>query len=342
MGKRKLTIAYIGNGKSANLYHIPYVLARTDKYNIKKVYCRSKSNWSKFDKINYTSELEEILGDDEIDLVVVCTPNDTHYQFAKLVLNAGKNCLVEKPFTILSSEARQLFDLAEAKGLCICSYQNRRYDGDYLTMKKVIESGKLGELLEVETHFDYFRPEIPESCIEYNVANSFIYRNACHSIDQVISYFGAPDYFHFDVRQLLGSGRMNDYYDVDFYYGKLKVSVKASYFRLRKRPAFVLYGKKGVFIKEKRDRQETDLKKSYFPYEHKDFGRDEPEDYGKIWFKNKMGKYIEEVVPSVGGDYGRVYDELYEIIVNKKQPSITRNQIILQIQILERLVEGLI
>lgn len=343
MQKNKLTIGYIGNGKSVNRYHIPYILARTDKYYIKKIFQRKPGNcnWPKIDKVIYTSDLEELLKDDGIDLIVVCTPNGTHYSFAKKVLEAGKHCLVEKPFAMTALEAKQLFDLADLKQLHIVPYQNRRFDSDYLTVKKVIGSGRLGELLEEEINFDYYRPEVPESSSRYSVENSFVYSNASHSLDQAISLWGKPDFVHYDVRQLMGEGHMNDYFDIDLYYDKLKISVKSSYFRLKKRPAFALYGKKGVFIKEKKDRQEEDLKRFYFPYKHEDFGIDRPEDYGKLQFIDSKGNYIEEIIPSAYGDYGRVYDEIYDMITSRKTPFITQEQIILQMEILENAVKHL-
>lgn len=331
----------MGNGKSTNRYHIPYVLARQEKYEIKTIVGRKTDDWPRLEKVLYTPDLCTLLRDDEIDLVVVCTPNDTHYQLARQILEAGKNCLVEKPFCMTAEEARRLFELADKRSLCVSAYQNRRFDSDFLTVKEVIRSGKLGELLEVETHFDYNRPEVPGSSTEYNVSQSFVYTNASHSIDQMIDCFGTPDAVRSDARQLLGKGRMNDYYDVDLYYGALKVSVKGSYFRVKMRPAFVVYGKKGVFIKETRDRQEMDLKRSYFPYEHMDFGLDRLTDYGTLLCLNDEGIYVQEKIPSIRGDYGCVYDEIYDTIVRGSTPTVTKEQIVLQIELLEGMVKKL-
>ena len=129
------------------------------------------------------------------------------------------------------AQAQDLFDLAEKKGLYCSAYQNRRYDSDFLTVQKVIESGKLGELLEVEMHYDYYRPEVPEKAV-FSPYSSYLYGHGCHTLDQVISYFGKPNGIRYDVRQLLGQGRMNDYFDIDLYYKTMKVSVKSSYFRV--------------------------------------------------------------------------------------------------------------
>ncbi|MZJ76183.1 Gfo/Idh/MocA family oxidoreductase, partial [Enterobacter hormaechei] len=307
-----LTIAYIGNGKSANRYHLPFALKLKDQIKVKTIYSRSgHQNWQPIVDVHYTTTLADIYEDPDIQLVVVSTPSHTHYSVAKDVLNHGKNVLVEKPFTETSAEARELFELAKQKHLFIQCYQNRRFDSDYLTTQKVIESGVLGDLLEVEMHFDYFRPEVPTNVDHFSLDTRYLYGHACHTLDQVIAYFGEPDDVHYDVRQLLGSDRMNDYFDIDLYYGALKVSVKSSYFRIKSRPSFVVYGKKGMFVKATKDRQEYDLKHFYMP-NHADFGIDQPENYGTLTYIDDAGQYHEEAVVSEVGDYSRVYAGVYD------------------------------
>ncbi|SHJ94807.1 Predicted dehydrogenase [Clostridium cavendishii DSM 21758] len=337
-----LTIGYIGNGKSTNRYHLPFVIQR-ENIKVKTIYQRNPEHevWDRIEGANYTSNLDEVLTDNDIDLIVVCTRHDSHYEYAKMVLKHNKHCLVEKPFMETSKQAREIFDLAKEKGLIVQAYQNRRFDSDFLTVQKVIEEGRLGDLIELEMHFDYYRPEVPETIKKFNSLNSYLYGHACHTIDQVISYFGKPDNIHYDVRQLLGVGRMNDYFDIDLYYGTLKVSVKSSYFRIKERPSFVLYGKKGCFIKETKDRQEEHLKLFYMP-SNKDFGVDNLEHYGTLTYIDGEGTMHEEKVKSVNGDYGRVYDDLYETIVNGKSKTITDEQIMLQMQILETGIKNLI
>ncbi len=336
-----LTIGFIGNGKSTNRYHMPFVLQR-ENIKVKTVYERSQKNvWKRIEGVNYTSNIDDLFNDDEIQLIVVCTGQDTHYSFAKQVLESNKHCLVEKPFVNTTAEARELFTLAKEKGLLLQSYQNRRFDSDFLTVQKVIEEGKLGELLELEMHFDYFRPEYPESVTSLkSPEDTYLYGHGCHTLDQVISYFGKPDRVNYDVRQLLGEGRMNDYFDLDLYYGVLKVSVKSSYFRIKERPSFVVYGKKGCFVKQTKDRQEEHLKMFYMP-ENADFGVDTLSHYGVLTYVDDNGDTYEEKVKSVNGDYGRVYDDVYEVIINGKKPTITEEQILLQMEILETGVKDL-
>ncbi|MCM8709811.1 oxidoreductase [Clostridium sp. SYSU_GA19001] len=336
-----LTIGYIGNGKSVNRYHLPFVLQRKN-IKVKTIYQRHPENesWDRIAGVNYTSDLAELLNDREIQLIAVCTRHDSHYEYAKMVLNHNKHCLVEKPFVETSKQARELFEIAKERGLIIQPYQNRRFDSDFLTVQKVIEEGKLGDLIEVEMHYDYYRPEIPESITKFEPAMSFLYGHGCHTLDQVISYFGKPDYIHYDVRQLLGSGRMNDYFDLDLYYGILKVSVKSSYFRLKERPSFAVYGKKGCFIKKTKDRQEEHLKLFYMPG-NDGFGIDTLKHYGVLTYIDDEGVIHEEKVKSVKGDYGRVYDDLYEVILKGKDKTITDEQILLQMEILEKGIKDL-
>ncbi|MBP1048381.1 Gfo/Idh/MocA family oxidoreductase [Enterococcus sp. BWM-S5] len=330
-----LTIAYIGNGKSTNRYHLPFSTKLKDKIKIKTIYSPTQKNdWARLPDVNYTSDINELLDDPEIQLVVVSTPSHLHYSYGKMILEHGKNALVEKPFAETSAEAKELFELAEKKGLLIQCYQNRRFDSDFLTVQKVIESGVLGEILEVEMHYDYFRPEVPEGTSSFSRSASYLYGHGCHTIDQVLSYFGNPEKIHYDVRQLLGTGRMNDYFDLDFYYDTLKVSVKSSYFRLKERPSFVVYGKKGVFVKQTKDRQEEHLKMFYMP-ENKDFGIDLPEHYGVLTYVDEEGSYHEEKVISEVGDYSRIYEGLYETIINGKEKIVKDEETIRQMEILE-------
>lgn len=329
-----LTIAYIGNGKSTNRYHLPFSTQLSDKIRIKTIYSRSgKSDWTPIEGVQYTTNIDDIYNDPEIQLVVVTTPSSSHYPLAKKGLLHGKNMLVEKPFTETVEQAQELFTLAKEKNLFVQSYQNRRYDSDFLTVQKVIESNKLGDLLELEMHFDYFRPEVPENST-YSRIDSFLYGHACHTLDQVISYFGEPDEVYSDVRQLLGKGRMNDYFDLDLYYGKLKVSVKSSYFRLTPRPSFIVYGKKGSFIKETKDRQEEHLKQFYMPTEP-DFGVDLPQHYGTLTYMDDDNHYHQEKVISEVGDYSRFYEDVYQTLINKQDKVVKDDQTLLQIKLLE-------
>jgi predicted dehydrogenase len=330
-----LTIAYIGSGKSVHRYHLPFVLQRKNFF-VKTIYSphAKSTKWDKIDSINYTEVESDVFDDNDINLVVVCTNVESHFEYALKALNHNKHVLVEKPFTVTLEESKILFDLAQAKNLHLECYQNRRYDSDFLTVQSIIESGVLGDLLELEMHFDYYRPEIPNKVQSLPFHNGYFYGHACHSLDQVISYFSEPDRINYDVRSLLGPNRMNDYFDIDLFYKNFKVSIKSSFFRLIERPSFVLYGKKGVFVKKYKDRQEEHLKKFYMPH-HPDFGLDEEIHYGVLTYIDDNSVVHEVKIPSEKGDYGRVYDAIYNHLVYGDEVRVKPWQTLLVMKILE-------
>ena len=330
---KRLIIAFIGNGKSVNRYHLPYLFVRKNKIYVKAIYCRNLDyKWPKWDSIRYTNNLEEILGDKDINVVVICTPLHTHYFFAQKVLNANKNCIVEKPFVERTFQARELLNLAEKRNLIIESYQNRRFDSDYLTAKKVIEAKKLGRIYEIEINHDYYRPEFSYTQKTFSVESSLLYGFGSHMIDQVISYFGRPEYIRYDIKQLLGNKRQNDYFDIDMHYCGMKISVRSSYFRIRPRNKVTIYGEKGMFIKKSGDKQEAHLKHFYMPGQE-GFGEDSWDDYGILVYYD--GLWHEERVQTEKGDYGLFYDKLFDTIVNDKGLLVGPQEILLVTSILE-------
>lgn len=339
---RMLNIAYIGNGKSTNRYHLPFVLTRSKTFHVSTIYERHRgtSAWAYHDCIAYTDRLDDVLDNPDIDLVVICTKHDSHHEYAMRCLKAGKNILVEKPFTLNVKDAEEIFSYAHEHGLFASAYQNRRFDSDFLTLRCVIESGRLGDVYEIVEHFDYWRPEIPNGVQKFTRLKSFVYGHAVHTLDQAVGLLGMPRDVRYDARQLLGAGRMNDYYDIDLDYGTLRYSVRSSYFRAVARPSFEAYGTKGAFIKVKPDRQEEHLKMFYLPEGHPDFGIDRSEDYGTLTYYDEAGFHEEKVI-SKRGDYGLFYDSIYETLVNGAEQLVRPEQTLAVMRMCEAAVSGL-
>ena len=153
--------------------------------------------------------------DSEVNLIVVNTPDQFHVAYTKMALENGKNVLTEKPFAMTGEEAREVFALAKEKGLLAMANQNRRFDADMRTVRKVIESGVLGKLIEVESHYDYYRPEIVN-----HKGMGALYGLAVHPIDQIVGEFGVPKRLVYDVRSIDNPGISDDYYDIDFFFCK--------------------------------------------------------------------------------------------------------------------------
>lgn len=329
-----LHCAFIGFGKSATRYHLPYVLHRKADWHVAHIYRRSPKpdeQLPQYAHIHFTSELDDILNDPQVKLVVVCTHADSHYDYAKRALEAGKNVLVEKPFTPTLAEAKELFALAKSKGLTISPYQNRRFDSCFLTTKKVIESGKLGTIVEIESHFDNYRPVdggkpgLPQDGVFYGLG--------VHTMDQIISLFGRPQQVAYDIRHLRNKANPDDTFEAQLFYGDLKAIVKSSHLVKLEYPKFIVHGHKGSFIKYGIDQQETSLKANIMPGEP-GFGADSS--VGILEYVDDEGNTVREEIAVETGDYGRVYDALYQTLVNGQDNFVNESDALTNMEILER------
>jgi len=329
-----LHCAFIGFGKSATRYHLPYVLHRKADWHVAHIYRRSPKpdeQLPQYAQIHFTSELDDILNDPQVKLVVVCTHADSHFDYAKQALEAGKNVLVEKPFTPTLSQAKELFALAKSKGLTISPYQNRRFDSCFLTTKKVIESGKLGQIVEIESHFDNYRPVdggkpgLPQDGVFYGLG--------VHTMDQIISLFGRPQQVSYDIRHLRNKANPDDTFEAQLFYGDLKAIVKSSHLVKLEYPKFIVHGHKGSFIKYGIDQQETSLKANIMPGEP-GFGADSS--VGILEYVDDAGNTVREEVAVETGDYGRVYDALYQTLANGSENFVSESDALTNMEVLER------
>lgn len=343
MTERILNIGFIGNGKSANRYHIPFVLDRPDKFRVKTVQARHIDHdaWAAVPGVSYTTDTADILNDPAIDAVVIVTPPEVHFDYAKRALEAGKHVVVDKPFVETVAEAQELFEMAATRGVTLQCYQNRRFDSDFLTAQQVFASGKLGHVFEVVTSYDYWRPHQMDGK-PFSLLRSAAYGHGTHCLDQLISWFGAPDRVHADLRQLSGAGTANDYFDFDLYYDDrgLKATAHANYASAFLRPSFAIYGTKGAYLRFDKDQQERDLKHFYLPAGHDDFGLDTPEQFGTLRYEDETGWHEERVV-SVRSSYAQFYDALYETVANGAPQLVKPEETLTQLRILESAFEGM-
>lgn len=331
----KLKIAFIGFGKSTTRYHLPYVLIR-ENIEVLSIFNRSRKpelekNYINYN-INFTDNLEDILSNNEITLVSICSPLHTHYEYAKKCLEAGKNVLVEKPFVPTVKEAEDLFNLAKEKELTIMPYQNRRFDSDFLLLKGVLENIDLGEIVEIESHFDRFRPN--EETKAGIVTDGQLWGLGSHAIDQIISIFGKPYKIYYDVRNIENKDLPDNYYHVELFYENFKTIIKFSNLVMLEYPKFIIHGKKGSFIKYGIDKQEEFLKAGIMPGQE-GFGEDPEENYGIVAYLDDEGNSREEIIKTPLGDYGRIYDSLYEVIINKQEKIVRDEEVLTVLRILE-------
>lgn len=305
-----LTVAFIGFGVSTREYHLPYVEGRDD-LKPKWVFRRQEdvAQYAAYEphypELRFTTDLHEVLNDPAVDLVVICAPDRFHVTYARQALNAGKHCLVEKPFAQTAAEARDVFDLAKAKGLICMTNQNRRFDANLLAVRAVLDSGKLGQLVRYECHYDYFRPQ------GWYDHLGTLYNLAVHHIDQVVSLFGIPDATRFDVRSIHHPGRGDDYYDLDFFYGPLKATVSTSMCVLIDYPSYTLHGTNGSFTLPPALHNSTKLK---VVGRHSVSFAAAPEDRWGTLVYRQDGQTVTEKVVVGSAHYERIYDSLVAAI----------------------------
>lgn len=331
-----LTIGYIGFGKSTTRYHLPYSLIR-EHIQVKTIFNRKRKpelekNYTD-SGIAFTDRLEDVLTDPAIELIVICTPHDTHYSYAKQCLEHGKHVLIEKPFATTAAEAEELLAMAKEKGLIAMPYQNRRFDSDFLAVKDVLERGYIGDLVEIESHFDYNRPDGPFSAGSYY--NGAFYGLGVHTMDQIISLLGRPDHVTYDIRSVRHSEQPDDLYDIQLHYGNTKAIVKTSHVVRIPYPKFILHGTKGSFVKYGIDQQEACLKAGVMPGTN-GFGEDPPSSYGKLVYTDENGIEREKVIPTPLGDYGRLYDHLADAILNGSDKLVSDEETRTIMNILEK------
>ena len=254
------------------------------------------------------SDVNEIFTSSEIDLVVIATPNTAHHPLAKEALLHGKHVVVDKPFTITSAEAEELIALSKQQNKVLSVYQNRRFASDARTVKKVLESGLLGRLVEYEVHFDRFRNFLRKEAWREEAApgTGIWYDLGSHLADQALHLFGLPQAVTGDLRLQRTGSKTVDNFTVVLHYPNLKVTLKSSMFVKEPIPSYYLYGEEGSFIKWGIDIQEDDLKAGKFPANTPNWG-EEPEAIWGTLNTTYNGLQFRGKVKSEAGNYPDYY-----------------------------------
>lgn len=331
-----LHVGLIGFGLSGRYFHAPF-LKVNPHFKLTKVVTRNSASVHEFDpSIEVISSAEELLADDSIDLVFVCTPNDLHFPYAKAALEAGKHVVIEKPFTNTTAEAEALIELAEQKKLIVSAYQNRRWDADFLTIKKLLDEGSLGEVVEFEGHFDRYRPEVAQGTWK-EVASAgagTLYNLGSHLIDQALALFGTPQKVTATVKIIRPGGETDDYFDVRLDYADKSIILKASLVVFENSLRYVIHGTKGSFIKHGLDIQEDTLRTNTLPNtEH--WGEEPESQWGTLY--TEAGK---KTIPSLPGHYTPFYNNIYEAIAEGKELIVKPQQARNTTRVMELAIES--
>lgn len=300
-----LNVALVGYGYAGKVHHAP-VIVTTPGLKLHTVVSSDPAKvHADLPDVRVAASLEEALADPAIELVVIATPNDTHAPLARLALERGRHLVVDKPFAITVAEAEGLAAQAERAGRLLSVYHNRRWDSGFLTVRRLMQAGELGEVMHCELHFDRFRPEVRDRWRERDEPGSGVwYDLGSHLLDNALVLFGRPLGISADLGVQKPGGRAVDWFHVLLRYQRLRVILHASSMTARPGATFAVHGTRASYVKPGLDTQEAALLRRAMPGEP-DFGIDPVE--GELTVANPDGSFTTRKVPTERGCYPAFY-----------------------------------
>ncbi len=308
-----IRVGIAGFGLSGQVFHAPF-LKIDPRYSLRKVFERTSSrSKAEYPEAEIVRSFDELLTDD-IDLVIVASPNQQHVPMATAAIQAGKHVVVEKPFAATAEEAEMLCKLAEEQGVILTVYQNRRLDADFLTLKSLMDEGRLGEVVDYRAQFDRF-----VRGVSYKPWKLFgdhgvdiLYDLGVHLIDQAYYLFGMPNEVYCDLRTQRPESKGVDNFEAILYYDNCKAILTAGELVAHPGPHYTIYGRRGGFIKYGMDHQEEDMLAGKRP-SASDWNVDPEECWGTLYY-DTGDTIAEEKIPTVVSSYSQYYDNLYHAI----------------------------
>ncbi|MEI6140586.1 MAG: Gfo/Idh/MocA family oxidoreductase [Mariniphaga sp.] len=328
-------------GMSGVVFQGPSLKVLPQQFKIQKILERTKNiSAERYPEATIVRSYDEILNDPEVELVLVNTPDYLHFDMAKQAIEAGKNIVVEKPFTKTSDDARELIALARKHNVLMTVYQSRRLDNGFLTVKKIVEEKLLGRIVEYEAHYDRYRNYIQEGSWKEDgdERTGVLFNLGSHIVDQTLMLFGIPTSVTAHLNVLRTGGRTTDNFDIRLHYDKFNAILRSSYLVRELGPQYILNGTEGSFRKMGTDPQEELLKIHRLPNEP-GWGTDAPNDWG-VLNTTVGGLHFYGKVETIPGNYGNFFVELYKTMREGKELMVKPEQALTTIRILEACLES--
>lgn len=319
----------IGFGLSGRVFHAPFIDV-VEGFELSKISTTNPNNIH-IAQVRYPEALIEpdaqnIIDDTNIDLVIVTSPNTVHFHWAKEALLANKHVVVEKPFTVTLAEAEELIELAKEKEKILTVYHNRRFTSDTKTVKNILTSGLLGDVVDYETHFDRFRPQPkPGAWREDPLPGSgILYDLGSHLIDQSLYFFGMPEAVTAHIQTVRPWAKADDTFDVKLHYPTHTATLKSASLAKIPGPTYQIHGTKGSFVKYGLDVQEENIEKGAIP-NTPEWGKEPKSIWGTLKTEHE-GIDISSIIESEKGDYRDYYINLRDAIQGKADIAVTAEE----------------
>ncbi|HGH4659140.1 TPA: oxidoreductase [Enterobacter bugandensis] len=332
-----IRVGLIGYGYASKMFHAPLIagtpgmaLAAVSSSDAAKVH----ADWP---AVPVVSEPKHLFNDPNIDLIVIPTPNDTHFPLAKAALEAGKHVVVDKPFTVTLSQARELEALAKSLGRVLSVFHNRRWDSDFLTVKTLLGEGTLGEIVFFESHFDRFRPQVRNRWREQAGPGSGIwYDLAPHLLDQAVNLFGLPVSMTVDLAQLRPGAQTTDYFHAVLSYPQRRIVLHGTMVAAAESARYIIHGTRGSYVKFGLDPQEDRLKNGErLPQE--DWGYDMRDG---VVTRTEGEELVEETLLTIPGNYPAYYAAIRDALNGTGENPVPASQAIQIMELIELGIES--
>uniref|UniRef100_UPI0035C97A78 oxidoreductase n=1 Tax=uncultured Sphingomonas sp. TaxID=158754 RepID=UPI0035C97A78 len=315
-----INVGLIGYGLAGASFHAPLIGAVAGLRLASVVSSRPDAVAQAWPDAAVVPTAEALLGNTAIDLVVIATPDHLHAPLARAALAAGKHVVIDKPFVTDPADGAALIALAEAGGLVLSAFHNRRWDADFLTVRAQLDAGTLGEIALAELRWDRFRPAIKPGWRETQGAG-LLNDLGPHLLDQAVQLFGPPAALTADIATQRAAATTEDYFELTLHYGATRVIVSAATLVAAVRPRFALHGAGGSFVKYGVDPQEAVLRAGH-PPTTPGFGEDAPEAYGTLTAADGTTR----PVPSERGDWRLYYAGIAAAITDGTPPPVTARE----------------
>ena len=320
-----ISVGLIGFGLAGRAFHAPVIQAVPGLRLAATVQRSGNEAAQLYPDVRIVRSVEELLAISQIQLVVIATPNDTHYGMARQCLAAGRDVVVDKPLTPTFEEALDLVNFAEERGRFLTVYQNRRYDGDFQAVLQLVQGGRLGKLLRFESNYDRFRPQLKANAWRErpNPGSGVFLDLAPHLIDHALMLFGLPEAVTADIRIEREYAVVDDSFDLTLHYANgLRAVLRATMLAAVARPRFVLHGTSGAYVKGSFDVQEPKLRAGRIPWEEIPSESETKENSGVLTMMRQDGTTAEQLVPPASSDYRDFYMNVRDVLLGKVEPAV--------------------
>jgi len=332
-----IRVGLIGYGYASKTFHAP-LIAGTPGMDLAAIAssdaAKVATDWP---SVPVVSEPKHLFNDPNIDLIVIPTPNDTHFPLTKVALEAGKHVVVDKFFTVTLSQARELDALAKSFGRLLSVFHNRRWDSDFLTVKSLINEGSLGEIAWFESHFDRYRPQVRNRWREQAGPGSGIwYDLGPHLLDQAVNLFGLPVSLTVDLAQLRPGAQTTDCLHAILSYPQRRIVLHASMLAAAETARYIVHGTRGSYVKYGLDPQEERLKNGErLPQE--DWGYDMRDG---VMTRFEGEEQVEETLLTQPGNYPAYYAAIRDALNGTGENPVPASQAIQVMELIELGIES--